>query len=168
METDYEREVRLVRQTEGDKRWLDCWAKKREIEDYAGETDRENSYRWLSKVIFPLKYLTSGFFLLTFIGETSITIPWTVAFAIFTDLHVFIMHAQLHTPSSYNHTFLCVLSGLPHNDYHSLVILKILFVTIVINHRLCRWSGGLQQSGVLSVCLSVCLSAYVWTSFLDN
>ena len=68
--------------------------KEKRIEDYAGETrametdyerskvgetetdrGRKQLWRLLSKVIFPLKYLTSGFFLLTFVGETSITIP---------------------------------------------------------------------------------------------
>ena len=66
METDDEREVRLERQR----------YRQREIRDVETAEQREARLkimreRLLSKVIFPLKYLTSGFFLLAFIGETT-------------------------------------------------------------------------------------------------
>ena len=45
--------------------------------------------------------------------------------------HVFLMHAQLRTTSSCNYTFNVIsLSGLPHNDYHSLVITGVRYSTL--------------------------------------
>ena len=122
METDDKREVRLERQTEGDKRWGDCWAKRREIEDYAGELDRRTAMvtaeqRDITAKVFNIRVFPTHLYWWNFHHYSVNCGVWMLSMssnslfcAIFTDLHVFVMHVQLYTTSSYNHTFLCDLT----------------------------------------------------------
>ena len=94
VETDDEREVRLERHRQREIRDVETAEQREErlkimwerpIERTAMETAEQRDLNFGSNettlaaffpsVIFPLKYLTSGFFLLAFIGETSTTIP---------------------------------------------------------------------------------------------
>ena len=91
METDDEREVRLERHRQREIRDVETAEQREErlkimrerpIERTAMETAEQRDLNFemtfatfFPSVIFPLKYLTSGFFLLAFIGETSTTIP---------------------------------------------------------------------------------------------
>ena len=94
METDDEREVMLERHRQREIRDVETAEQREErlkvmrerpIERTAMETAEQRDLNFGSNemtlatffpsVIFPLKYLTSRFFLLAFIGETSTTIP---------------------------------------------------------------------------------------------
>ena len=90
METDDEREVRLERHRQREIRDVETAEQREERlkimrERTAVETAEQRDLNFGSNemtlaaffpsVIFPLKYLTSRFFLLAFIGETSTTIP---------------------------------------------------------------------------------------------
>ena len=90
METDDEREVRLERHRQREIRDVETAEQREERlkimrERTAVETAEQRDLNFGSNemilaaffpsVIFPLKYLTSRFFLLAFTGETSTTIP---------------------------------------------------------------------------------------------
>ena len=90
METDDEREVRLERHRQREIRDVETAEQREERlkimrERTAVETAEQRDLNFGSNemtlaaffpsVIFPLKYVTSRFFLLAFIGETSTTIP---------------------------------------------------------------------------------------------